>query len=84
MAIKKEYYSSRTGKLTETAEVTLKLLKKLFLITYEKLDDDGYFQKYVGYWCVDQEEVHGELGRDIDSMIFLVIKKEGLWPIRTT
>lgn len=81
--MKREYYSTRTGKITETAEITLKLLKKLFLITYEKLDEDGYFQKYFGYWCVDQDEVYGELGRDIDSMIFLGIKKEGLWPIRT-
>ncbi|MFV0218744.1 hypothetical protein OBK23_03525 [Empedobacter falsenii] len=80
--MRREYYSSRTGKIIETKEITLKVLKKLFLITYDKLEEDGYFQKYFGYWCVDQDEVYGELGRDIDSMIFLSLRKEGIWPIR--
>lgn len=80
--MRREYYSSRTGKITETKEMTLKVLKKLFLIAYEKLLESGYFQKYFGYWCVDQDEVHGELGRDIESMIFLSLRKEELWPIR--
>jgi len=78
----RDYYSSRTGKLTETPELTLKLLKKLFLVIYDKLEEDGYFQKYFGYYCVDQGEVYGELGRDIDAMIFLSLKKEDLWNIR--
>ncbi|WP_298369169.1 hypothetical protein [uncultured Lutibacter sp.] len=78
----RDYYSSRTGKLKETPELTLKLLKKLFLVTYNKLDEDGYFQKYFGYYCVDQGDVNGELGGDIDSMIFLSLKKENLWPIQ--
>ncbi len=78
----RDYYSSRTGKLTETPELTLSLLRKLFLVTYNKLEDDGYFQRYFGYNCVDQGDVVGELGYDIDSMIFLALKKEHLWPLR--
>lgn len=80
---RRDYYSTRIGKVTETPEITLKLLKKLFFLNYEKLEQDGYFQKYFGYYCVDQDYVNGELGADIDSQIFLGIRKEGLWPIST-
>lgn len=79
----RDYYSTRIGKNIETPEITLKLLKKLFIVFYNKLTAEGYFQKYFGYWCVDQGDVNGELGADIDSMIFLSIKKEELWPLIT-
>ncbi|MFV8269913.1 hypothetical protein ACNQGP_08245 [Flavobacterium sp. GT2N3] len=79
---RRDYYSTRTGKVTETPEITLKVLKKLFIISFDKLYEDGFFQKYFGYYCVDQGEVKGELGFDIDSQIFLSIRKEGLWPIQ--
>ena len=80
---RRDYYSTRTGKISETPEITLKMLKKLFMVSYDKFDEDGYFQKYFGYYCVDQGDVKGELGIDINSMIFLGIKKDGLWPLRT-
>jgi len=80
---RRDYYSTRTGKISETPEITLKMLKKLFMVSYDKLDEDGYFQKYFGYYCVDRGDVKGELGIDINSMIFLGIKKNGLWPLRT-
>jgi hypothetical protein len=78
----RDYYSTRTGKLKETPELNFKLLKKLFLVSYNKLETEGYFQKYFGYYCVDQGEVDGELGYNIDAMIFLSLKKENLWPLR--
>lgn len=73
---RRDYYSTRTGKISETPEITLKMLKKLFMVSYDKFDEDGYFQKYFGYYCVDQGDVKGELGIDINSMIFLGIKKD--------
>jgi len=79
----RDYYSKRTGMITETAEITLKVLKKLFMISYAKLEEDGYFQKYFGYYCTDLGTVLGELGNDIDSMIFIGLKKENLWPLKT-
>lgn len=78
----RDYYSARTGKLTETPELTLKILKKLFLVTYDKMEGDGYFQKHFGYYCVDQGDVSGQLGNDINAMIFLALKKENLWNLR--
>lgn len=79
---RRDYFSKRTGKISETPEITLKVLKKLFMIVYVQLEEEGYFQKYFGYYCVDQDEVRGELGYDIDSQIFLAVRKEGLWPIK--
>jgi hypothetical protein len=80
---RRDYYSKRTGKSSETAETTLKVLKKLFMISCAKLGEDGYFQKYFGYYCTDRGTVPGALGNDIDSMIFIGLKKENLWPLKT-
>jgi hypothetical protein len=77
----KLYYSRRTGNIDESPEMSLKVLKRLFTITYKQLDREGYFQKYFGYYCVDQDEVSGELGPDISSALFLALRKDNLWPI---
>ena len=61
---KRDYYSVRTGKIKPNKEIDLKVLKRLFLFIYRKLENDRYFQKYFGYYCVDQEEFAGELGED--------------------
>ncbi len=84
MKEKKVYYSRRTGKLNDTAEFTLKLLKKLFLVTYNQMHNDGYFQKYFGMYCVDAGETPGELGSDIPSRIFIDLRKDTLWPIHNS
>jgi len=78
---RRSYYSARTGKLPDNAKLDLQTLKKLFLSIYNKLEEEGYFQKYFGYWCVDEEDVKGELGSNIDAEIFLHLRKENLWPI---
>jgi hypothetical protein len=80
---KRDYYSVRTGKIKPNELIDLKILKKLFLIIYRKLEDEGYFQRYFGYYCVDQEEVAGELGYDLDSVLFIHLKKENLYPIQS-
>lgn len=80
---KRDYYSVRTGKIKPNEIIDLKILKKLFLIIYRKMEDDGYFQKNFGYYCVDQEEVSGELGFDLDSVLFIHLKKENLYPIHS-
>jgi len=78
---KRDYYSVRTGKIKPSQEIDLKVFKKLFLVIYNKLESDGYWQKYFGYYCVDQEEVDGEFGPDLESVFFINLKKEGLYPI---
>ncbi|MGA0557287.1 hypothetical protein ACO2Q8_11590 [Larkinella sp. VNQ87] len=79
--MKRDYYSVRTGKLQIDPKLNLDILKRLFLVLYKKYDNTGYFQKYFGYYCVDSEDVPGELGADIEAVLFLHIKKDYLWPI---
>ncbi|HQT58677.1 hypothetical protein [Daejeonella sp.] len=60
--------------------LTFEVLKKLILIAYRKLDQDGYFQKYFGIDCVDGY-LPGELGEDIESVLYINLRKENLFPI---
>lgn len=78
--IKRNYYSVRTGKITPDEQVNFEVLKKLFSITYNKLNADGYFQKYFGIDCQDGY-IPGELGEEIDAVMFVNLRKENLYPI---
>lgn len=77
--IKRTYYSVRAGKNTD-AHLDLAVLKKKFLITYRELEKEGYFQKYFGINCEDGY-LPGELGEDIDTTMFINLRKENLYPI---
>lgn len=78
--IKRNYYSVRTGKITPDQEVNFEVLKKLFSVTYNKLNADGYFQKYFGIEC-QGGYIPGELGEEINAIIFVNLRKENLYPI---
>lgn len=78
--IKRNYYSVRTGKISPDQQVNFEVLKKLFSVTYNKLNSDGYFQKYFGINCEDGY-IPGELGQDIDVIVFVSLKKDNLYPI---
>lgn len=82
MINKRDYYSVRTGKIEPNQEINLKVLKRAFLVIYNKLEEEGYLQKYFGYKCIDQGYVPGEFGHDHDGIFFIHLKKEGLYPIR--
>ncbi len=78
--IKRNYYSVRTGKITPDQEVNFEVLKKLFSVTYNKLNAEGYFQKYFGIDCQDGY-IPGELGEEIDAIMFVNLRKDNLYPI---
>jgi len=78
--IKRNYYSVRTGKIAPDQQVNFEVLKKLFLVTYKKLFADGYFQKYFGIDCEDGY-IPGELGSEIEAIMFVNLKKDNLYPI---
>ena len=80
--IKREYYSLRKGIIKGTSTLDFDVFKKLFLMLYKKMDRDGYFQKYFGIFCEDGY-TEGQLGDDIDSVFFINLRKENLWPIYT-
>lgn len=43
--------------------------------------EKDYFQEAFGYYCVDDGEVSGSLGYDIEAQLFRKLRKENLWPI---
>lgn len=81
----KQYYSIRTGKNKNFSGFDIEILKKLFIDAYVELENDGYFQEYFGYYCVDASpnEVPGKLGQNIDAQIYRLLRKEHLWPINS-
>lgn len=78
--IKRNYYSVRTGKISPDQQVNFEVLKKLFSVTYNKLNADSYFQKYFGIDCQDGY-IPGELGEEIEAMMFVNLRKDNLFPI---
>lgn len=78
----KQYYLQRNGKIDNSPLLDLTLLKRLFLLTYNQLLRDDYYQKSFGFYCVDQGEIYGILGSDINTAVFFNIRKDNLWPIQ--
>lgn len=77
---KRTYYSVRTGLTPEDQKIDFEVLKKMFLILYKKLTNEGYFQKHFGIDCVDGF-IEGTLGEDVDAVMFVNLRKPNLYPI---
>jgi len=77
---RRKYYSSRTGSLA-AAGYDLPTLKRLFEATYDQLVWEDYLQEAFGYHCVDEENVPGALGRDLEAAMLRLTRKPNLWPI---
>jgi hypothetical protein len=56
---------------------------RLFYDIIRKFESDDYFQESFGYTCVDQGDVPGRLGLDIEAVVRRKLRKDNLWPIRT-
>lgn len=76
----RKYFSSRVGALSDTG-YDLPLVKRLFMTIYEQLEHDDFLQQALGYFCVDQGDVPGTLGRDVGAMVLRRTRKMHLWPI---
>jgi len=74
------FYSVRSGKNKNAKGFELPELKELFLRTYTNLQEDGYFDEYLGSYCVDMDEIKGKVS-DVELEILLKIRKQSLWPI---
>ena len=77
--IKRDYYSIRTGKINPDQQVNFEVLKKLFLITYNKIRNEKYFIKYL-VEDPDRDYIVGKLG-DIKGILYVNFRKENLYPI---
>lgn len=71
---KRQYYSARTGKNQNSAQIDLATLLKLFQSLYKSLLAKGYFEEGFGD--------RGELGTDIEAQMFRELRKENLYPIQ--
>lgn len=78
--IKRDYFSVRTGKIIPDQQLNFEVLKKLFSVIYNKLNTDGYFQKYFGVDCRDGF-IPGELGEEVEAIMFVNLRKDNLYPI---
>lgn len=77
----KIYYSERKG-VAKAPDINFDMLKSIFLMIYENLDDELYFQQATGYYCVDAGHVLGLFKRDIEAYIYMKLKLDSVWPIR--
>lgn len=76
------YYSVRTGKNLHSTTYDLAILLRLFRDVYSSFDERDYFQEAFGYFCVDNGEVPGSLGNDIEAQMLRKLRRENLWPIK--
>lgn len=76
----RSYYSLRTGN-NPLSKFDLPILLRIFKDIFLGLEKKGYFQESFGFYCVDEGQVAGSLGVDIDAQIFRRIRKNGLYPI---
>lgn len=78
---KREYYSTRTGKNPVGKTLDLMMLKRLFLTVHEDFERRGYFQETFGYHCVDDGDVPGAAGPDVEAYVLRNCRKSNLWPV---
>jgi hypothetical protein len=76
----KQYYSVRTGINKEAKGFNLHNIKGFFKNKFESLENDGYFQEYFGYDCVDNGFVAGKLGNNLRDTILMALRKNNLYP----
>lgn len=77
----KRYYSVRTGKNPQAAQLDLPMVLRLFHDLYERFLQENYFQEAFGYICVDSGNILGTLGSDIEAQMLRKLRKAKLWPI---
>lgn len=80
--VNRRYYSTRTGKNTDAVRFDLPMLCRLFRDIYLEFRTNDYFQEAFGYECVDQGELVGKLGNDIEAQFFRILRKPNLWQIQ--
>ena len=78
------YYSQRAGKLPASEPLELNDLKRVFVGLFRWFEDEGYFQEFLGYHCVDLGFVPGSVGTDIETELLLTLRKKHLWPVDST
>ena len=81
MENERQYYSMRTGKNPNTKGIDLPMLLRLFKDVFVLFSEKEYFQEAFGHYCVDDGDIPGTLGIDIEAQMFRKLRKDTLWPI---
>ncbi|MGM0826572.1 MAG: hypothetical protein ACQEUY_17885 [Pseudomonadota bacterium] len=76
------YYSVRTGRNKNTEGFEFPEFLDLFVRSFKKFKEDGYFDEYLGWACVDIGPVSGKVS-DVELDILLKLRKQGIWPIES-
>ena len=77
----RKYYAARKG-MMNLDQMDFYSLKRVFRHIFDDLENDFYFREATGYSCVDEGDIRGIWGRDIEAYIFLKLKMVDIWPIQ--
>src|ERR1041385_1258674 len=83
MMREKPYYSVRTGKHPLGGALDLPTVLRVLSGTYERLEDEGYFQEALGFECVDAGFIAGTAGKDLGGYVLFELRKTHLLPFRS-
>ena len=73
----------RSGRRAPDQGLGLEDFKRFFLALFNRMEEQGLFQEWFGYTCVDAGEVFGKAGADLDLFVFRKLRRHGLWPLHT-
>lgn len=76
----RKYYAARNG-LQKSIQMDFLTFKKVFLHIFKKLEENFIFREATGYYCVDEGNILGIWGNDIEAHIFLKLRMDNIWPI---
>ena len=77
----RKYYAARKG-MMNLDQMDFYSLKRVFRHIFDELENDFYFREATGYSCVDEGDIRGIWGSDIEAYIFLELKMVDIWPIQ--
>jgi hypothetical protein len=78
---RRDYYSIRNRRREGNIVLDLNTFRKLFYNIYRHFESKDYFQQAMGKYCVDAGDILGTMGVAIDAYSFMILKKDGLFPI---
>jgi hypothetical protein len=77
---KRPAYSLRKGTNPNADGFQLPKIKEMFGVVYNALCGEGYFDEYLGFYCVDRDVIPGKI-KSPESDLLLHTRKDHLWPI---
>lgn len=80
---RRNYYSVRSGKRPISVGFGLPDFKRFFRASFERLWEEGFFQEWFGYSCVDAGDINGRAGNDVGLFVFRRLRVADLWPVWT-